>query len=72
MVQDVFDEYNRISASLSETPKDHRPRSCPGRWCRSRLMAVLSDIGPEGPDPSGKTLMATLLLRTYTTSRDTI
>jgi hypothetical protein len=22
--------------------------SCPGRWCRSRLMAVLSDIGPEG------------------------
>ncbi|WP_457813290.1 hypothetical protein [Sinorhizobium meliloti] len=22
--------------------------SCPGRWCRSRLMAVLSDIEPEG------------------------
>jgi hypothetical protein len=22
-------------------------RSCPGRWCRSRLMAVLSDIEPE-------------------------
>ncbi|WP_432445013.1 hypothetical protein, partial [Rhizobium leguminosarum] len=26
----------------------------------------------QQPDPSGKTLMATLLLRTYTTSRDTI
>ncbi|WP_210213703.1 hypothetical protein, partial [Sinorhizobium meliloti] len=33
---------------------------------------VFHQVGLRQTDPTGKTLMATLLLRTYTTRRDTI
>ncbi|RVH75379.1 hypothetical protein CN074_32535, partial [Sinorhizobium medicae] len=39
---------SKLKISVAIADGSRNGRSCPGRWCRSRLMAVLSDIEPEG------------------------